>query len=527
MKYIQGQNRYQTTLFPITLDQAISSDNLSRTIDVFVDSLNLEEYGFKVDFEENGRPAYHPAILLKLYIYGYMNRIRSSRALERECGRNIELMWLLNMLTPDHNTIANFRRDNARGIKKVFRVTVSLARYFGLIGGELIAGDSTKLRAQNSKKNNFNQKKINRHLKYIEEKLEEYKRALAESDGDNKKEIKKEIKKQEIRKSTYKKLEAKLQQSGGPQISTSDPESRQMIIRNNITEVAYNVQTTVDSKHNIPIDYKVTNNNDSKAMGNMLQRAKSILKTNTFTALYDKGYHTGTEFETAERLGIKVMVAIPATPSSSQAPSPEYNSDKFIYNEKDNTFTCPQGHILSTNGTWHTSESGSRFQQYKTSACKNCAVRAKCTASTKNGKIIQRRQHAQAIENNRVRIERNKETYKKRQAIVEHPYGTIKRQWGFSYILTKKYIHRASADVGFMMVAYNLKRIMNIFGIEKLKVFLDSLQAGFLVLFVKIWTEISNVERRFISVAKDRKKNKNIRTGLKMNQQLPVGSLAA
>jgi len=334
MKYIQGQNRYQATLFPTTLDQAISSDNLARTIDAFVDSLNLEEYGFKDDFEENGRPAYHPAILLKLYIYGYMNRIRSSRALERECGRNIELMWLLNMLTPDHNTISNFRRDNSQGIKKVFRATVSLARYFGLIGGELIAGDSTKLRAQNSKKNNFNQKKINRHLQYIEDKLEEYNRALAESDGDNKKEIKEDIKKQETRKATYKKLEAKLQQSGEPQISTSDPESRQMIIRNNITEVAYNVQTTVDSKHNIPIDYKVTNHNDSKAMGNMLQRAKSILGTNAFTALYDKGYHTGTEFETAERLGIKVMVAIPATPCSSQAPDPGYNSDKFIYNEK-------------------------------------------------------------------------------------------------------------------------------------------------------------------------------------------------
>jgi len=527
MKYIQGQNRHQTTLFPITLDQAISLDNQARTIDFFVDSLNLEEYGFKVDFEENGRPAYHPSVLLKLYIYGYMNRIRSSRGLEKECGRNTELMWLLGMLTPDHNTISNFRRDNGTSIKKVFRSTVGLAKYFNLIGGELIAGDSTKLRAQNSKKNNFNQKKVDRHLQYIESKLDEYNRVLAESDGDNTKEIKKEIKKQETRKVTYKQLEAKLQQTGDTQISTSDPESRQMIIRNNITEVAYNVQTTVDSKHNIPIDYKVTNINDSKAMGNMLQRAKSILSSNTFTALYDKGYHTGTEFETAERLGIKVMVAIPATPSSSQAPDLGYNSDKFIYNEANNTFTCPQGHVLSTNGTWHTSDSGSRFRQYKTASCKNCPVRAKCTTSTKNGKIIQRREHAQIIENNRVMIETDKETYKRRQAIVEHPYGTIKRQWGFSYILTKKYMQRASADVGFMMIAYNLTRIMNIVGVEKLNAYLESLQAVFLDLFITIWPKISSFKSRDFNNCPNQENNKHGYTKLKIYQQLPYGRLAA
>ncbi|HSV87837.1 MAG TPA: transposase [Bacteroidales bacterium] len=203
MKYIRGQNRHQATIFPITLDQAISADNQARTIDVFVDSLNFEEYGFLTTFEENGRPAYHPNVLLKLYIYGYLNRIRSSRGLEKECGRNIELMWLLGMLVPDHNTISNFRRDNCPGIKKVFRATVGITKYFNLIGGELLAGDSTKLRAQNSKKNNFNQKKVDRHLQYIEEKLQEYNQSLAESDGDNKKAIKEEIKKHQARKDKY------------------------------------------------------------------------------------------------------------------------------------------------------------------------------------------------------------------------------------------------------------------------------------------------------------------------------------
>jgi len=256
-------------------------------------------------------------------------------------------------------------------------------------------------------------------------------------------------------------------------MSTSDPDSRQLIIRNNITEVAYNVQTTVDDKNNILIDYKVTNHNDSKAMGNMLQRAKSILRTNDFTALYDKGYHTGSEFNIAEKLDIDVMVAIPGKPLSSQAPDPQYNVENFIYNHDDNTYTCPQGHTLTTNGTWHKTENGSIFQQYKTTKCKSCPVREKCTKAKQNGKIVQRRKYASNIEANRQRIENDKSTYKKRQAIVEHPYGTIKRQWGFSYIITKKYIHRASADVGFMMIAYNLRRIINILGKDLLQEYLQ------------------------------------------------------
>ena len=263
MKFIQGQNREQIYLFPVSLGEAVDPENEVRLIDVFVDSLKIDEFGFKVDYVENGRPAYHPTDLLKLYIYGYLNKMRSSRDLEKECHRNIEVMWLLKCLKPDHNTISNFRRDNPKAIKKVFRETVKIAKYFNLIGGTLVAGDSTKLRAQNSKKNNFNQKKIDRHLEYIENKLAEYEKALAENDGD-KQEIEKQIKKQNQRKDEYKKIEQQLKESGQPQVSTSDPESRQLITRNNITEVAYNAQTTVDDKHYLPIDYKVTNTNDSK-----------------------------------------------------------------------------------------------------------------------------------------------------------------------------------------------------------------------------------------------------------------------
>ncbi|RKZ99375.1 MAG: IS1182 family transposase [Gammaproteobacteria bacterium] len=469
MKYIQGQNRSQTYLFPLTLDNAISADNEVRLIDVFVDSLALKSFGFQIDQGENGRPAYHPGDLLKLFIYGYMNKIRSSRRLEKESKRNIEVMWLLGSLHPDHNTISNFRRDNPKAIKKVFRETVKIANYFNLIGGTLIAGDSTKLRAQNSKKNNFNQKKISRHLAYIENKLQEYNEALAQSDGDSKEHIEVQIEKHKQRAEGYREIENQLKESGESQVSTSDPDSRQMIIRNNITEVAYNIQTTVDAKNNLLIDYKVTNCNDVKAMGNMLQRAKSILGTNEFTALYDKGYHTGSEFKMAHDLKIDTLVAIPR--QTFQAPDPDYNAENFTYIPDGDYYLCPQNQPLTTTGKWYKAEAYS-FKRYTIKACKSCSAKDLCTKSIR-GKGIHRSEFHEYIQHNKERVELNKPLYKRRQAIVEHPYGTIKRQWGFSYIMTKKNSKRASADVGFMMTAYNLRRIINILGMEWLREYLQ------------------------------------------------------
>jgi transposase len=453
-------------------------ENEVRLIDVFVESLKLEEFGFKTEFIENGRPAYHPADLLKLYIYGYLNRVRSSRQLEKECKRNIEAMWLLKYLHPDHNTISNFRRDNPKAIKKVFRETVRIAQYFNLIGGTLVAGDSTKFRTQNSKKNNFNQKKIDRHLEYIENKLAEYEKALAENDGD-KQEIEKEIKKQNNRKDGYKKIEQQLKESGQSQISTSDPESRQLITRNNITEVAYNAQTTVDDKHYLPIDYKVTNTNDYKAMGGMLRRVKTILRSNDFTSLYDKGYHTGSEFKIADELGIDVMVAIPTV--ATNAPNPKYNVENFTFDKPNDCYTCPQGKIMKTNGRWHQAKTY-RFKRYTTTACKTCPAKAECSKAI-CGKAIQRSEFHEYVDRNKSLIDENKKLYRKRQQIVKHPYGTIKRQWGFNYIITKKYIRRAEADFGFIMTAYNLRRLINIIGLKKLQVYLAGI---FSLLLAKI-----------------------------------------
>jgi hypothetical protein len=328
-------------------------------------------------------------------------------------------------------------------------------------------------------------------LEYIENRLTEYNKALAAEDCDGAENIKKEIDKHIKRKEKYHQLEQQLTETGQDQISTSDSESRQMITRNNITEVAYNVQTTVDAEHNLLIDYKVTNTNDSKAMGEMLVRASEIVETTNFTALYDKGYHNGRELKTGQGMNINLLVAIPEI--ASNAPDKRYNMANFRYDNKKDTYTCPENKVLTTNGSWYNKKSGERraaiqVKHYKTTACAICKARDLCTTN-KKGRIIERSEYAENVEQNRKNMESNKMLYKRRQAIVEHPYGTIKRQWGFNYILTKQGIQRASSDVGFMFTAYNLKRIINIIGFEEFKKYLEVLVHPILQKMASIWSQ--------------------------------------
>jgi len=471
MKFIQGQSRNQITLFPVSLESSIDENNEVRLIDLFVDSLHMGDMDFAMEFVENGRPAYHPKDLLKLYIYGYLNRTRSSRELEKETKRNIEVIWLLKGLSPDHNTISNFRRDNPKSIKKVFRATVQIAKNFDLIGGKLIAGDGTKLRAQNSKKNNYNKKKIDRHLAYIDNKLSQYNDQLADNDNDKKEQIKQEIEKHNNRKDGYEQLQQQLDETGETQISTTDPDSRQLIIRGTITEVGYNAQSTVDDKHYLPIDYEVTNENDKNAMTSMVENAIEIVGNNEFDAVFDKGYYNAKQIHNCHELGIETHVAIPAP--ASNAPDKAFNVSEFIYDKTNDTYTCPAGQILRTNGNWYKKKSY-RVKQYKTNYCKECELRERCTTS-KSKRLIERHEYAEDLERNKRAIEEHPEIYNKRQAIVEHPFGTIKRQWGFDHIMTKKTIERASADVGLIFIAYNLKRLINILGFNQLQDFLRKL----------------------------------------------------
>jgi hypothetical protein len=378
-------------------------------------------------------------------------------------------MWLLNELTPDHNTIANFRKDNPKAIKQVFRNMVTLCKRLDLIGGKVVAIDGTKLRAQNSKKNNFNQKKIDDHLAYIENKLHEYLDAIDVADIAedlgldpelDKEKIKEKIAKLNAKKLQYKKLEKQLIETGQEQISTTDTDSKKLAVRQNILEVCYNIQASVDAKHNLPIDYKTTNNNDTHALANMAARAKSILGHDGFTALLDKGYHTGSEISRCHEMNIETLVAVPSL--STQAPDPAYNIDQFIYNANTNTYQCPQGNILYTNGSWYDKGGDHKIRQYKTKACKHCPDRDHCTKA-KNGRMIERSEFTEAVQRNKNAIENNRELYKKRQEIVEHPFGTIKRQWGFDYTLMKGK-KKVDGEVGLIFIAYLFTRMRSILG---------------------------------------------------------------
>ena len=476
MSYITGFDRQQTVLIPETIDLLIDKNNEVRFIDSFVDSLNIVEMGFKdVRLNKNGRPPFNPKDLLKLYIYGYLNKIRSSRGLERECKRNIELIWLMRGLVPDHNTISNFRRDNPKAIKKVFRAAVSLAKNLDLIGGVLLAGDGTKLRAQNSKKNNYNQEKIDRHLAYIENKLAEYNKELETADGDKKEELTEKIAKQNKHKKRYEAIEKQLQETGETQVSTSDPESRKLLIRGAVTEVGYNIQSTVDAKYKLPIDYEVTNETDKGAMTSMVKKAIEIVGNNKFNAVFDKGYYKADEIHKTQQLGVTTHVCVPNLTSTS--PNPAYNVSEFKYNKEQDNYTCPEGQTLNTNGRWY-EKRGYRVKQYKTKNCKDCPVKNQCTKA-KYQRIIERHEFAEALEKNKQNIADNPKIYVQRQAIVEHPFGTMKRQWGFDHIMTKKGKKRASADVGLIFIAYNLRRIINIIGVDEL----ISLFIQFLALF--------------------------------------------
>ena len=247
------------------------------------------------------------------------------------------------------------------------------------------------------------------------------------------------------------------------------------------------IETTVDAKHNLLFDYKVTNQNDTHAMGMMVRRAKTILKTDQFTALYDKGYHNGPELCAVQNMNITTLVAIPAPPSTSQAPDAAYNMAEFAWDQQSYTFTCPQGNTLTTTGHWHKKKRKGRIneitnvQQFKPPACKGCPAKKLCTSNPR-GRVIERSEFAPNVEQNARNIENNKELYRRRQSIVEHPFGVIKRQWGFYYILSKKGMARASADVGFMFTSYNLRTLINIIGMKAFR--------NYLIVFILHFTRI-------------------------------------
>jgi transposase len=429
----------------------------------------MKELGFKKTvYPTIGRPPYDPKDLLKLYLYGYLNRIRSSRRLEHEASRNIEVIWLLKKLKPDFKTIADFRKDNKKALKKVFRDFTKLCDEWGLFGKELVAIDGSKFRACNSKKNNYNVKKLERHIKYLDEKIDKYIQELDEYDAietcDRKPdtgEIKKRIQELRSRKDKYEGYEKQLKESGKNEISTTDPDARLMCNNNNV-DVSYNVQITVDSKHKLIADYRITQKpNDLGELGNMALRAKKLFGGKEFEALADKGYYKAEDLKKCVENGITPYVAKQIY--SNGTGDKDFYADNFKYDKDKNIYICPAGKELYYHRDRTKKSKGIIGYEYRNyDACKNCEYKNRCTKS-KKGRVICRHVDQDFLDTINLQTELNMDKYKQRQMIVEHPFGTIKRSWGAYYFLTKRKIS-VSTEIALSFLAYNLRRVMSILG---------------------------------------------------------------
>lgn len=419
------------------------------------------------------RPPYDPKDMLKLYIYGYLNRIRSSRRLEHETARNIEVIWLLKRLQPDFKTITDFRKDNKKALKMVFRDFTKLCDEWGLFGKELVAIDGSKFRACNSKRNNYSAKKLERHIKYIDEKIDKYMHDLDEGDvaeaHDRKPdadEINKRIQELRNRKTKYESYKKQLEKSGVNEISTTDPDARLMCNNNNNVDVSYNVQTTVDSKHKLIADFKVSQKpNDLGELDNMALRAKKLFGGKDFEVLADKGYYKAEDLKKCVENGITPYVTKQIY--SNGTGDKDFYADKFGYDKDKNVYICPAGKELHYARDRKRKDKGIIGHEYRNyEACKGCEFKSRCTRSEK-GRVICRHVDQDFLDTIDLQTELNMDKYKLRQMIVEHPFGTMKRSWGAYYFLTKRKIS-VSAEIALSFLAYNLKRVISILGNEEI-----------------------------------------------------------
>ena len=481
MQFIQGNNRHQSCFS--TLEDQVSADNAVRLMDAFIDKLDLQKLGFtKTRHNSEGRPPYQPGVLLKLYLYGYLNKIRSSRKLERECSRNTELQWLLQSLQPNYHTIADFRKQHAQALQNMFKLYVQFLGDAGLLGKTTIGVDGSKFKAVNSKKNNYNQKKIDKHHQFIQDKAAKYLQQLDELDkeennnndefGLKKEKITQGLAKLKERTIKYDSLQQQLDSTRDKQISTTGPGSRSIIIVKNIVEVAYNVQNAVDDKHNLIVHTEATNTNDGKALHKAAIQAKQNLqlqKQDGIMLLADKGCHTGAELQQCQQENMITHVAYKEQPTVKHI-AHEFLAESFNYDQQTDTYICPAGAVLSSLGSWHNkkgeaNETSYRFKTYRTEACKTCPLKNQCTKLPK--RIVQRSEYQDAVDTNNNNIKSNPQYYKRRQAIVEHPFGTLKRHWGYTHTLLKG-LQKVNGEMNLIMFCYNFMRTKNILGYEKM-----------------------------------------------------------
>ncbi len=470
-RFIEESDRTQGFLLPESIDEYVSADNPVRVIEAFVEELDLGGLGFdRVQPEATGRPGYHPSTLLKIYLYGYLNRIQSSRRLEREAQSNLELMWLTGRLAPDFKTIADFRKDSGEAIRGVCREFISLCRQLELFSQSIVAIDGSKFKAVNNRDRNFTVTKMKRRLEQIEESVARYLSQLDTADRQESATAPAKVSRlqdkiatlrQEVRR--LKKLEVRMLKAPDQQISLTDPDARSMATSGKGTGmVGYNVQIAVDAEHHLIVAHEVTNvGHDRNQLASMAERAREATGIEDLDVVADRGYFRSAEILEGEQAGITAYVPKPMT-SVSKADG-RFGKQDFIYLAKADEYRCPAGQRL----TWHysTVEDGMRLHCYWTTACPSCPLKQQCTTGTE--RRVKRWEHEAVLDTMQERLDRDPDKMRVRRKTVEHPFGTLKAWMGATHFLTKT-LARVRTEMSLHVLAYNMKRMMKILGTEGL-----------------------------------------------------------
>ena len=471
-RFVEGVERGQSTLFPDCLEDWIYEDNPVRAIDVFVDQIDLAELRFSgVDPEATGRPSYHPSVLLKLYIYGYLNRVQSSRRLEREAGRNVEVMWLTGRLAPDHKTIADFRKDNGAAIRKVCARFVALCRKLGLLTNASVAIDGSKFKAVNNRDKNFTRAKMERRLAQIEESVARYLSQLDTADRQEPSEalavrtahLKEKLAKLAGELQRLQALEQEMLASPDQQISLTDPDSRLMATSGRGSGVVgYNVQVAVDTQHHLIVTHEVTNSgSDRSQLANIATQAKDVLGAEHLEVVADRGYFNSPEILACEQANITVTLPKPMT--SGAKSDGRFGKQDFAYLPTEDVYRCPAGEKLTYRYT--NQENGRTLRHYWTGACRHCPLKAQCAKEPV--RRIKRWEHEHLLEAVQQRLDANPQAMRQRRETVEHPFATLKMRMGATHFLMKR-LPKVATEMALHVLAYNLTRAMNILGVQPL-----------------------------------------------------------
>ena len=473
-RFLVGADRGQSTLLPECLDEWIDESNPVRAVDAFVDALDLGKLGFEgVVPEVTGRPSYHPSALLKLYIYGYLNRVQSSRRLERETGRNLEVIWLLGRLVPDDKTIADFRKDNGSAIRKVCAQFVALCRDMGLLTKASVAIDGSKFKAVNNRDRNFTRAKVERRRAQLEASVARYLSQLDTADLQEPLEalaaktahLKEKLAKLESEMQRLAAMEKQMLASPDQQISLTDPDSRSMATSGRGSGVVgYNVQVAVETEHHLIVTHEVTNSGSDRAqLANMGRQAREALGVDKLEAVADRGYYNSTEIKACDDAGVAVTLPKPMT--SGAKSDGRFGKQDFVYNAAEDVYRCPAGEKLAYRMT--TEQDGKMMRRYWTNACPNCLLKSKCT--TGNERRIPRWEHEHVLEAAQKRLDENPQAMRARRETVEHPFGTLKMRMGATHFLMKR-LPKVATEMALHVLAYNLTRVMNIVGVKPLLV---------------------------------------------------------